>query len=134
MIETHIVEIVVMVEVGNMIPNNEPLKIMWRSKASEVEDEAIREDSHLDVKIIRTFNATTVKNLDTMLRIAGIELKFLSISHKQQMMWVITLLFFLLMMIQVFKMMFGTLTRVLAITCARRKKFSWNSQKEFMEV
>ena len=38
------------------------------------------------------------------------------------------------MMIQVFRMMFDTLTRVLATTCAGRKNYSWNSQKEFMEV
>ena len=39
MIETHI--LVVVVEIGDVVPNNEPLKIKWRSKASEVEDEAI---------------------------------------------------------------------------------------------
>ena len=124
MIEAHILEVVVVVEVGGVVPNNEPLKIKWSSRASEVEDEAIGEDLHLNVKIIRTSNATTVKNLDTMPRITGIELKIFPISPKQQMMWVITLLFFLLMMNQVFKMIFGTLTRVLATTCAGRKNFS----------
>ena len=73
MIEAHIVEVVV--EVGDVIPNNEPLKIKWRSKASEVEDEAIGEDLYLDVKTTRTSNATTVKNLNTMPQIASIELK-----------------------------------------------------------
>ena len=116
-----LIEIVVVVEVGDMVPNSEPLKIKWRSKASEVEDEATGEDLHLDVETIRTSNATTVKNLDTMPRIAGTGLKVLPIPSKQQMMWVITLLFFLLMMIQVFIMMFGTLIRVLTTTCAGRK-------------
>ena len=110
MIEAHIVEIVVMVEVGDVIPNNEPLKIKWSSKASEVEDEVIGEDLYLDMKTIRTSNATTVKKLDTMPRIASTELKILPISLKQQIMWVVTLLFFLFMMIQVIRMMFGTLT------------------------
>ena len=50
-------------------PNNEPLKIKWSSKASEVEDEATKEYLHLDVETIRTFYATTVKNLDTMPRL-----------------------------------------------------------------
>ena len=113
-----------MVEAGDIVPNNEPLKIRWSSKALEVEDEAIREDSHLDVEIKRTSNTTTVKNLDTMLRIAGTELNILPISLKQQKMWVITLLFVLLMMIQVFRMMFGILTWVLATTCVRRDNFS----------
>ena len=72
-----------MAEVGDVILNNEPLKIKWISKASEVEDEAIGEDLHLDVEIIRTSNATTVKNLNTMPRIAGTELKILPISLKQ---------------------------------------------------
>ena len=61
MIETHIVEVVVVAEVGDVVPNNEPLKIKWSSKASEVEDETTEEDLHLDVKITRTSNATTVK-------------------------------------------------------------------------
>ena len=123
-----------MVEVGDVVSNNESLKIKWSFKASEIEDKAIGEDLHLDVETTRTSNATTVKNLDTMPRIAGTELKILPISLKQQMIWVITLLFFLLMMIEVFRMMFGTLTRVLATTCAGRKNFLWNSQKEFMKV
>ena len=80
MIEAYIVEVVVVVEVGDMVLDNEPLKIKWRYKASEVEDEAIRKDLHLDVETIRTSNATTVKNLDTMPRIAGTELK-LSLIH-----------------------------------------------------
>ena len=134
MIETYIVKIMVMVEVGDIVPNNESLKIKWKSKASEIEDEAIGEDSHLDVETTRTSIATTVKNLDTMPQIAGTELKILPIASKQQLMWIITLLFFLLLMIQVFRMMFGTLTPVLATTCAGRKNFSWNSQKEFMKV
>ena len=33
-----------------MVPNNEPLKIKWSFKASEVEDEAIGEDLYLDVE------------------------------------------------------------------------------------
>ena len=82
MIETNIVEVVVTVEVGDMFPNNDPLKIKWRSKALEVENKAIREDSHLNVKTTRTFNATTVINLNTMPRIAGTELKILPISLK----------------------------------------------------
>jgi len=134
MIETYIVKIMVVVEVWDIVPNNESLKIKWKSKASEVEDEAIGEDSHLDVETTRTSIATTVKNLDTMPQIAGTELKILPIASKQQLMWIITLLFFLLLMIQVFRMMFGTLTPVLATTCAGRKNFSWNSQKEFMKV
>ena len=88
MIDAHIVEVVLVVEVRDVVPNNEPLKIKWRFKASKVEDEAIGKDLHLDVKITRTSNATTVKNLDTMPRIAGTELKIL-ISLKQQMMSVI---------------------------------------------
>ena len=132
MIEAHILEVVV--AVGDVVPNNEPLRIQWSSKASEVEDEATGEDLHLDVETTRTSNATTVKNLDTMPRIAGTELKILPILSKQQMTWVITHFFFLLMMIQVFRMMFGTLTRVLATTCAEKKNFSWNSQKELMKV
>ena len=60
MIEGHIIEVVVVVEVGDVVPNNEPLKIKWSSKASEIEDEAIREDLHLNVKTTRTSNATTV--------------------------------------------------------------------------
>ena len=107
-----------------VVPNNEQLKIKWSSKASEVEDETIEKDLHLDVETTRMSNTTTVKNLNTMLRIASTELKILLISPKQQMMWVITLFFFLLMMIQVFRMMFGTLTRVLATTCAGRNNFS----------
>ena len=134
MIEAHIVEVMVAVEVGGVVPNNELIKIKWRFQASEVEDETIGEDLYLNVETIRMSNTTTVKNLDTMSQIAGIKLKILPISPKQQMMWVITLFFFLLMIIQVFRMIFGTLTRVLATTCAGRKNFSWNSQKEFMEV
>jgi len=134
MIEAYISEVVIVIEVGDVVPNNEPLKIKWSSKASEVEDEVIGEDLYLDMKTIRTSNATTVKNLDTVPWIAGTRLKILPISSKQQMMWVITLHFFLLMMIQVFRMVFGTLTRVLVITCVGRKNFSWNPQKEFMEV
>ena len=61
MIEARIVEVMVVVEVGDVVPNNEPLKIKWRSKASEVEDEAIEEDSHPDVETTRTSNVTTVK-------------------------------------------------------------------------
>ena len=124
MIEAHIVEVMVVIEVGAVVPNNKPLKIKWSSKASEVKDEAIGEDLHLDVETTRTSNATTVKSLDTMPRIAGTELKILPISLKQQMMWVVTLLFFLLMMIQVFRIIFGTLTRVLATTCTGRKNLS----------
>jgi len=82
MIETNIVEVVVTVEVGDMFPNNDPLKIKWRSKALEVENKAIREDSHLDEKTTRTFNTTTIINLNTMPRIAGTELKILPISLK----------------------------------------------------
>ena len=37
-------------EAGDVVPNNEPLKIKWSSKASEVENEAIGEDLHVDVK------------------------------------------------------------------------------------
>ena len=86
MIVAHIVEVVVVAEAGDVVPNNEPLKIKWSSKASEVEDEAIGEDLHLGEEPIRTSNATTVKNLDTMPRIAGTELKILPILSKQQMM------------------------------------------------
>jgi len=82
MIETNIVEVVVTVEVGDMFSNNDPLKIKWRSKALEVENKAIREDSHLVVKTTRTFNTTTIINLNTMPRIAGTELKILPISLK----------------------------------------------------
>ena len=114
MIEAHIVEVVVMVDAGTW---SEPLKIKWSSIASEIDDKTIEKDLHLDVKTTRTSNTTTVKNLNTMPQIAGTELKILPISPKQQMMWVITLLFFFLMMIQVFRMMFGTLTRVLATIC-----------------
>ena len=64
------------------VPNNEPLKIKWSYKALEVDDEAIGENLHLDVETTRTSNATTVKNLDTMPRIAGTELKILPISPK----------------------------------------------------
>ena len=71
MIEAHIIEVVVVVEVGDMVPNNEPLKIKWSSKAAEVEDEAIGKDLHLDVETTRMSNVTTVKNLDTMPQIAG---------------------------------------------------------------
>ena len=84
MIEAHIVDVVVVVEVGDVVPINEPLKIKWSSKTSEVEGEAIGEDLHLDVKITRSSNATTVKNLDIIPQIAGTELKILSISPKQQ--------------------------------------------------
>ena len=52
MIETHVVEVVV--EAGDMVHNNKTLKIKWRSKASKVEDEVIREYSHLDMGITRT--------------------------------------------------------------------------------
>ena len=43
------IDVVVMVvaEAGDVVPNNEPLKIKWRPKALEVEDETIGEDSHL---------------------------------------------------------------------------------------
>ena len=54
MIEAHIVEVVVMVEVGDVVPNNESLKIKWSSKALEVKDEAIGEDLHLGGEPIRT--------------------------------------------------------------------------------
>jgi len=40
----------VVVEARDVVPYKEPLKIKWRSKASEVEDEAIGEYSHLDWK------------------------------------------------------------------------------------
>ena len=50
MIKAHKVEVVVVVEVGDMVPNNEPLKIKWRPKASEDKDETIGEDLHLGVK------------------------------------------------------------------------------------
>ena len=50
MTETHIVKVMVMVKAGEVVPNNEPLKIKRKSKASEVEEEAIKEDSHLGVK------------------------------------------------------------------------------------
>ena len=43
MIEAHIVEVMVVVEVRDVVPKNEPLKIKWSSKASEVEDEVIGE-------------------------------------------------------------------------------------------
>ena len=81
MIEAHIVE--VMIKVGDMVLNNEPLKIKWRSKVSEVKDKVIGKESYLDMKIIRMSNATTVKNLDIMPRIAGTGLKILPISSKQ---------------------------------------------------
>ena len=61
----------VMAEARDVVPNNEPLKIKWRFKASKVEDEAIGEDLYLDVETTRTSNATTVRNLDTMPRITG---------------------------------------------------------------
>ena len=57
MIGAHIVEVVVVVEVGDVVPNNEPLKIKWSFKASEVEDGAIGKDLYLDVKTTRTSNA-----------------------------------------------------------------------------
>lgn len=60
-----------MVEAGGVLPNNETLKIKWRPKASEVEDEAIEGDSHLGMGITRMFSGTTVINLGTMPRIAG---------------------------------------------------------------
>ena len=85
MIEAHIVEVVVMVQAGDVVPNNEPFKIKQSSKASEVKNEAIGEDLHLDMKITRTSSATTVKNLDTMLQITGTELKILPIQPKQQL-------------------------------------------------
>ena len=56
MIEAHIVEVVVVVEVGDVVPNNEPLKIKCSSKASEVEDEAIGKDLHRDVETTRTLS------------------------------------------------------------------------------
>ena len=59
MTEAHIVEVVIVVEVRDVVPNNKPLKIKWRSKASKVEDEAIREDSHLDIETTRMSYATT---------------------------------------------------------------------------
>jgi len=55
MIEAYIVEVVVIVEVWDMVPNNESFKIKWRSKDSEAEDEEIGKDSYLDVKTIRTY-------------------------------------------------------------------------------
>ena len=111
-----------MVESGDVVPNNESLKIKWRFKASEDEDETIREDSHLCVKTIRMFSAITVTSLGTMIQIVGTKLKSKPIYPKQQTMWVTILLFFLFIMIQVFRMILDTLTRVLATTCARRKK------------
>jgi len=67
-------------------PNNEPLKIKWRSKASEVEDETIGKDSHLGVETIRNIQCYNCENLNTVSQIVGTELKILLISPKQQMM------------------------------------------------
>ena len=64
MIKAHKAEVVVVIEAEDMVPNNEPLKIKWRPKASEDEDETIGEDPHMGME-------TTVTNLDTMLRVVS---------------------------------------------------------------
>ena len=75
MIKAHKVEVVVVAEVRDVVPKNEPLKIKWWPKASEDEEETIGEDPHLGVKTTRMFSAITVTNLDNMLQIVGTKLK-----------------------------------------------------------
>ena len=64
MIKAHKVEVVIVIEVGDMVRNYELLKIKSRPNASEDEDETIREDPHMGME-------TTVTNLDTMLRVVS---------------------------------------------------------------
>ena len=75
MIEAHIVKVVVVVEVGDMVPNNKHSKSSGNSKLQEDEDEAIGEDPHLGMKTIRMFSAVTITSLGTMLQIVGTKSK-----------------------------------------------------------
>ena len=63
MIKAHKVEVMALVEAGDMIPNNEPLKIKWRPNASDDEDETMGEDPHRGVEITRMFSVITVISL-----------------------------------------------------------------------
>ena len=61
MIEAHIVGAVVVEEIGDVVPNNEPFKIKWNSKASEVEDEAIGEAVTCSTHLLNRYTMRALK-------------------------------------------------------------------------
>jgi hypothetical protein len=118
---------VALVEAGDVILTKDLAKVNKWIKASEVEDEKATEeekDPHIDVETPRISNAATARSLDIMPQIVGTKTMNKSMLHKQQMIFVVSLPYFSLMMIQIYNMRLCTLILAQAIICVGGEIYS----------